>query len=115
MRRSYKNSFPIHAGCCQQADALVQKCNRWKRALAIYLQASLWDLTWYSQSSQYRDKEDQPCHAKAIAALCVGGMVVARAMNDRAAADELRDACMSVALDLGGWQGEGCINGQKQG
>jgi AcrR family transcriptional regulator len=42
--------------------------------------------------------------AKAIAALCVGGMVVARAMNDRALADELRDACMTIALELGGWQ-----------
>ena len=41
--------------------------------------------------------------AQAIAALCVGGMVVARAMADRAHADELRDACMSVALELGGW------------
>lgn len=42
--------------------------------------------------------------AHAIAALCVGGMVVARAMVNRAAADELRDACMAVALDLGGWE-----------
>jgi AcrR family transcriptional regulator len=42
--------------------------------------------------------------AQAIAALCVGGMVVARAMVSRAAADELRDACMAVALDLGGWE-----------
>ena len=42
--------------------------------------------------------------AHAIAALCVGGMVVARAMVNRAAADELRDACMAIALDLGGWQ-----------
>jgi TetR/AcrR family transcriptional regulator, transcriptional repressor for nem operon len=41
--------------------------------------------------------------AKAIAALCVGGMVVARAMKNRGVADELRDACMSVALELGGW------------
>jgi TetR/AcrR family transcriptional regulator, transcriptional repressor for nem operon len=41
--------------------------------------------------------------ARAIAALCVGGMVVARAMDDRRAADELRDACMAVALELGGW------------
>jgi hypothetical protein len=30
-------------------------------------------------------------------------MVVARAMADRAYADELRDACMGVALELGGW------------
>lgn len=41
--------------------------------------------------------------AQATAALCVGGMVVARAMNNREAADELRDACMDVALELGGW------------
>jgi TetR/AcrR family transcriptional repressor of nem operon len=41
--------------------------------------------------------------AQAMAALCVGGMVVARAMDDRSAADKLRDACMSVAFNLGGW------------
>jgi TetR/AcrR family transcriptional repressor of nem operon len=46
-----------------------------------------------------------PRHATAqgIASLCIGGMVVARALVDRSLADELRDACMSVALDLGGW------------
>jgi TetR/AcrR family transcriptional regulator, transcriptional repressor for nem operon len=41
--------------------------------------------------------------AQAMAALCVGGMVVARAMVDRRLADELRDACMTMALKLGGW------------
>lgn len=41
--------------------------------------------------------------AQATAALCVGGMVVARAIHDRKVADELRDACMTVALELGGW------------
>ena len=40
--------------------------------------------------------------AQATAALCVGGMVVARAINNREVADELRDACMAVALELGG-------------
>jgi hypothetical protein len=30
-------------------------------------------------------------------------MVVARTMVDRALADELRAACMAVALNLGGW------------
>ncbi|MGC2706397.1 MAG: TetR/AcrR family transcriptional regulator, partial [Candidatus Acidiferrales bacterium] len=34
--------------------------------------------------------------AQATAALCVGGMVVARAMLNRETADELREACMSV-------------------
>jgi TetR/AcrR family transcriptional repressor of nem operon len=42
--------------------------------------------------------------AQAIAALCIGGMVVARAMHDRSHADKLRDDCMSVALELGGWK-----------
>jgi TetR/AcrR family transcriptional regulator, transcriptional repressor for nem operon len=42
--------------------------------------------------------------AQATAALCIGGMVVARAMENRAAADALRDACMTVALELGGWR-----------
>ena len=41
--------------------------------------------------------------AQSIAALAVGGMVVARTMVDRALADELRAACMAVALNLGGW------------
>jgi TetR/AcrR family transcriptional regulator, transcriptional repressor for nem operon len=51
--------------------------------------------------------------AQAIAALCVGGMVVARAMVNRTAADELRDACMAVALKLGGWDGNGKSKGGK--
>jgi TetR/AcrR family transcriptional regulator, transcriptional repressor for nem operon len=42
--------------------------------------------------------------ADAIAALCVGGMVVARAMEDRGLADHLREDCMRVALELGGWE-----------
>ena len=42
--------------------------------------------------------------AQALAALCVGGMVVARAMENRASADALRDACMDVALGIGGWE-----------
>jgi AcrR family transcriptional regulator len=42
--------------------------------------------------------------AQAIAAMCVGGMVVARAMDDRTLADELREACMGVALKLGRWE-----------
>ena len=41
--------------------------------------------------------------ALAIAALCVGGMVIARASDDRALSDELRQAATKVALELGGW------------
>jgi hypothetical protein len=42
--------------------------------------------------------------AQAIASLCVGGMVVARALENRALADELREAAMAVALELGRWE-----------
>lgn len=45
--------------------------------------------------------------AQSIASLCIGGMVVARALVDRDLADGLRDACMSIALDLGGWSKTG--------
>ncbi|HXN98688.1 MAG TPA: TetR/AcrR family transcriptional regulator [Candidatus Acidoferrales bacterium] len=41
--------------------------------------------------------------AQGIAALSIGGMVVARTMADRDLADELRAACTAVALNLGGW------------
>jgi len=41
--------------------------------------------------------------AQSIAALSIGGMVVARTLVDRALADQLRAACMAVALNLGGW------------
>jgi AcrR family transcriptional regulator len=41
--------------------------------------------------------------AESIAALCIGGMVVARTLDDRELADELRAACATMALQLGGW------------
>ncbi|MGC2299913.1 MAG: TetR/AcrR family transcriptional regulator, partial [Acidobacteriaceae bacterium] len=44
--------------------------------------------------------------AEAIAALCVGGMVVARALAHREVADQLREGCMAVALELGGWSAQ---------
>lgn len=41
--------------------------------------------------------------AQAIAALCIGGMIVARTMVDRNLADDLRGDCTAMALKLGGW------------
>jgi AcrR family transcriptional regulator len=45
--------------------------------------------------------------ALAMASLCVGGMVLARTVEDRALGDELREASRSVALSLGHWDDEG--------
>ena len=42
--------------------------------------------------------------AMAIAALCIGGMVVARSMNDGQFSDRLRDAATRAAMVLGGWK-----------
>ena len=41
--------------------------------------------------------------AVTIATLCVGGMVLARAVDDTALADEIRDVAMGKALETGGW------------
>jgi len=38
--------------------------------------------------------------AQAIAALCVGGLIVARALRSNAVAQEVRESCLSVALEL---------------
>jgi TetR/AcrR family transcriptional regulator, transcriptional repressor for nem operon len=57
------------------------------------------------------NRQTRHATAQAVAALCVGGMVVARAAVDRAFADELRDSCMKVALQLTGFS----VNGQPHG
>jgi TetR/AcrR family transcriptional regulator, transcriptional repressor for nem operon len=41
--------------------------------------------------------------ALALTSLCLGGMVLARAIEDRTLANELREATMAVALRLGHW------------
>jgi TetR/AcrR family transcriptional repressor of nem operon len=38
--------------------------------------------------------------AQGIAALCIGGLIVSRALRNASLADELREACMAVALGL---------------
>jgi TetR/AcrR family transcriptional repressor of nem operon len=62
------------------------------RAMVDVLQRSLRD-----------KKRPRRLRAEAIAALCIGGMVVARTMVDRKLADELREACTIMANQLGGW------------
>jgi TetR/AcrR family transcriptional regulator, transcriptional repressor for nem operon len=42
--------------------------------------------------------------AQAIAALSIGGMVVARSLAERGYADQLRSSCLRVALEMGGWR-----------
>jgi TetR/AcrR family transcriptional repressor of nem operon len=65
------------------------------RAMVSVLERSLKQKGWQRRAT-----------AQSIAALSIGGMVVARTMVDRALADELRAACTTVALSLGGWDGK---------
>ena len=55
------------------------------------------------QRSSAKNGHSGRTSALAIAALCVGGMVVARASEGHALANELRRAAMEAALRLGGW------------
>jgi len=51
-----------------------------------------------------RNRQQPPeSTALAIAALCIGGMVVARSMNDHGLGDRLRESAIRTALQLGGW------------
>lgn len=42
--------------------------------------------------------------AIAVATLCIGGMVIARAVDDTALGDEFRQTVMKMALDIGGFE-----------
>jgi TetR/AcrR family transcriptional regulator, transcriptional repressor for nem operon len=42
--------------------------------------------------------------ALALASLCIGGFMLSRMISDRDLADELREAALMVATDLGGWE-----------
>ena len=70
-----------------------------KRAYETVFKAMIELLRRGSRGHQHPDRTT----ALSIAALCVGGMVVARASEDRVFADEVRDACLAVALRLAGW------------
>jgi TetR/AcrR family transcriptional regulator, transcriptional repressor for nem operon len=94
-----ENSCPMTALPTDVARSSVST----KRAFETVFQAMVSVL----ERSTAKNGGQQRGQAQAIAALCVGGMVVARAMADRDYADELRDACMNIALELGGWDKKG--------
>jgi AcrR family transcriptional regulator len=55
------------------------------------------------QTDTARTGKPNRTEALAIAALCIGGMVVARASDDLVLADEVRDAAKQMSMALGGW------------
>jgi TetR/AcrR family transcriptional regulator, transcriptional repressor for nem operon len=56
-----------------------------------------------SLNGRHGRSQERHALAQSIAALSIGGMIVARTLNDRALADDLRAACAVVAFDIGGW------------
>jgi len=59
-------------------------------------------------SREVRNTTQEPENAAmAIAALCIGGMVVARSLNDGGLGDRLREGAIHAALILGGWNSVG--------
>ena len=72
------------------------------RAMVSVLERSLGD-----------KKPSRRITAQVIAAISIGGMVVARTLVDRAHADELREPCRAVALQLGGREKGTNSNGAK--
>jgi len=59
------------------------------------------------ERSLRRDGKTNRKRALAIAGICVGGMVVARAVEHSDLADALRTATLGIALELGGWSKKG--------
>lgn len=61
------------------------------------------DMVGVFEKSLERELRPNREHALAMTALCVGGMVIARALADLKLSTELRDAALRVAFELGGW------------
>jgi TetR/AcrR family transcriptional regulator, transcriptional repressor for nem operon len=56
------------------------------------------------ERSMTKNGDGSRVQAQAIAALSIGGMIVARTLVDRKHSDQLRASCLQMALRLGGWK-----------
>jgi TetR/AcrR family transcriptional regulator, transcriptional repressor for nem operon len=73
-------------------------------ALVSVLERSLQDGARGNSKNAAHRRRSRTAMAQAMAALCVGGMVVARALESRAVADGLRESCLAVAFQMAGWR-----------
>lgn len=67
------------------------------------------------EESLKREGRTDRQRALAIAAICVGGMVVARSVESAELADEIRAAARRTALQLGVWKEGRTIDGRSRG
>jgi AcrR family transcriptional regulator len=91
-----ENSCPMVALPCDVArsdDRVKEAFENVFKAMAALLKKDIRNRAFAAEDS-----------ALAISALCVGGMVVARALNDRNLSDSLLAATSRIAFALGGWK-----------
>ncbi len=67
----------------------------------LQMKVGVFEANVQTNSQSARDR------ALAVAAMCVGGMVLARAVDDEDLGDDIRNAARSLALEAGGWENVG--------
>jgi len=82
---------------------LPNDISRTDRAVRAPLESALKLMIQSFEQAANGNAEARRGNALAIAALCVGGMVLSRSIDDRKLADELRGAAKATALDLAKW------------
>jgi TetR/AcrR family transcriptional regulator, transcriptional repressor for nem operon len=82
---------------------LPHDISRTDRAVRQAFEAALKLMVQSFEQAGNGNAEARRTNALAIAALCAGGMVLARSIDDRKLADELRGAAKATALNLGKW------------
>jgi len=82
---------------------LPNDISRTDRAVRAAFESALKLMIQSFEQATNGNAEARRGNALAIAALCVGGMVLARSIDDRKLADELRGAAKSTALNLAKW------------
>jgi TetR/AcrR family transcriptional repressor of nem operon len=90
-------------GCCPMI-ALPSDISRTDQRVREAFESALRLMLEMMERGLKQDSKQARKKALAISALCVGGMVLARSIEDRALADELREAAMAIALSLGQWE-----------
>jgi TetR/AcrR family transcriptional regulator, transcriptional repressor for nem operon len=83
---------------------LPNDISRTDRAVRQAFEAALKLMIQSFEQAANGNAEARRANALAIAALCVGGMVLSRSIDDRKLGDELRGAAKATALDLGKWR-----------
>jgi AcrR family transcriptional regulator len=82
---------------------LPNDVSRTDRAVRQAFEAALKLMVQSFEQAGNGNAETRRANALAIAALCVGGMVLSRSIDDRKLGDELRGAAKATALSLGKW------------